>query len=177
MKLGGKKLSANVVVIPIPRGDGEDIFFRAQAVLSMEEFDKICPVPKAPKKLVKGQGLSENRNDPIFLAAMKDYAKNRLSWMVIESLKATPDLEWETVKADEPSTWNGYEKELREAGFSEMELVRVVQGVMDANCLNEDLINEARKRFLSLAQQGGECQSLTDEAPSSPSTEPANASG
>lgn len=176
MKLGGKKLSANVVIIPIPRGTDEAHIFKAQAVLDMQAFDAVCPMPKAPKKLIKGQGLSEDRNNPVYKAALADYAKNRLAWMVLESLKATPDLEWETVNPDDPSTWMNYEKELREGGFSEMEMVRLVQGVMDANCLNEELINEARKRFLSPAQPEGECPSLTDEAQSSPSSEPVSAS-
>lgn len=175
MKLGGKKLEPNVVIIPIPRGHDEQIVFKAAAISSMEDFDKILPVPKPKVKVLPNGQKSENRNDPAFKEALKEYSKARLSWMVLESLKATPDLVWEQVDLDQPHTWALYEKELREAGFSEMELVRIVQGVMDANCLNEDLINEARKRFLSQAQPGEECQSPTDEVLTSQSSEPANA--
>ena len=68
--------------------------------------------------------------------------------MIVYSLQSTPELEWEIVNYDKPETWASYEEELREAGFSEIEIGRVVMGVMRANSLDESLIDEARNSFL-----------------------------
>jgi len=166
MKLGGQTPCQNLVIIAIPRGNDAAIIFKAQAIMSMAEFDKICPAPKPrTKKLPNGQ-MSEQRNTPEFKKALQEYAEMRMAWMVLESLKATPELEWETIDPDQPSTWANYKKELKDAGFSDYELLRITQGMIDANCLNEDLINEARQRFLSPPQLDEASQSQLDEAPS-----------
>jgi hypothetical protein len=41
-----------------------------------------------------------------------------------------------------------YDKELRDSGFSDTEVQRIIIGVMDANCLNDSKLDEAKKRFL-----------------------------
>lgn len=149
MKILGKTISGpNVELIVIPRGNGEDIILKAQAVLNPEDFNKICPEPKAPTQMIRGGQRSENITDPGYKSQMELYKKHQFAWLVIESLKATDGLEWETILPGEPSTWENYEKELTASGFSVYEVGRIVQAVMVANCLNEDRIEEARKRFL-----------------------------
>ncbi len=69
--------------------------------------------------------------------------------MILESLKATPNLEWESVNPSDPKTWGGYENELVDAGFSIPEISRVIDCVFDANGLNQKKIDEATKRFLA----------------------------
>jgi hypothetical protein len=167
MKIGGQTPGTNLVIVAIPRGNGPDIIFKAQAIMSMEVFDKVCPAPKPRTKTLPGGGKSENRNDPEFKKAQSQYAEMRMAWMVLESLKATPGLEWETIDPDQPHTWVNYKKELKEAGFSDYELLRITQGMIDANCLNEDLINEARQRFLSPAPPEEASQSPLDEVTTS----------
>jgi hypothetical protein len=150
MKFKGKKLEGpNEVIIPILR-DGEDMIFKARAVLSYEEFDRVCPVPKPPMVLLKGNDeATPALKDPKYMKAMDEYSLKRSAFMIITSLSATPELEWESVKMDDPSTWIGYEEELRKAGLSAMEIGRLIGGVLDANGLDEQKIEEAKKRFLA----------------------------
>ena len=153
MKMFGQKVEGpNVEWIVIPRGNGNDIVFKAQAILDMKAFEEKCKPPQPGKKMLPGGVIKEDHEDPIYKDAVKAFADMRYSWIVIQSLKATEGLEWDTVKEDEPATWNNWEVELKEAGFSKTEVQYVMMGVANANALNQDKIDEARTSFL-LSQQ------------------------
>lgn len=157
MKMNGRKIEKpNQEIIALPRSDGNDLIFIAQAVLSYEVFDKMCPPPKPAMKLKKGGEKEFDFNNPVYKEQLNQYSRKRYAWMILESLKATPNLEWETVDFGKPETWANYEKELQSAGVSDVEAQRIVQGVSDANCLNEGKIQEARKRFLAGTLEVGE---------------------
>lgn len=178
MKFGGKKIEgANVVIIPIPRGNtpAEALIFKAQAVLDMTEFDKLCPPPRASVKKRKDGAKVQNTADPVYKAAVQEYSERRTHYIVLKSLEATPDLEWETVQMSDASTWGNFQKELVDSGFSENEIVRLYTGVMEANGMSEQLVDEARKSFLARQEEAElESTSQTDELPTTPSSEPAN---
>lgn len=149
MKIGGRQIKGpNVELIIIPRSEGGDIIFKAQAVLNDEEFKKLCPLPEPKKVMGKGGALIPDPDDKGYRVALQEHAALRTAWMILKSLEATPELEWETVKMDDPNSWSNYEKELRDSGFSDAEMNRVVIGVMNANALNDAKIEEARARFL-----------------------------
>jgi hypothetical protein len=163
MKLGSRTLGTpNIEVLVLPRGDG-DIVFKAQAVLNMKDFEKLYPAPEPPTKMYPGGRKAEEVNDPDYIKSMEEYSETRFHYMALQSLKATEELEWETVDESDPSTWKNYVDELGEAGFTEVEVNRVIQIVLDANCLNEDRIDEARRRFL-LQQQEALEKSMTPAA-------------
>jgi len=148
MRIKGKKIEGpNVEIIVIPRKD-EDIVFKAQAVLDLEDFEKLCPVPKPPQMLKRGVGMVDDVEDVNYKIAMRVHAERRIDWIVLQSLKATPDLEWETVDYGQPDTWRLYKKELRDSGFGEYEINRIINGVMIANSLDDRKMEEARERFL-----------------------------
>lgn len=150
MKIAGKQISGpNVETVIFPRADG-DIVFRAQAVLDYTDFDALCPVPSPPVTMLPGGLKSEDRNDASYMEKMFEWADHKGTWMAIESLKATENLEWETVNPSEPSTWDNYKEELKQAGFTEADRVRVLQCVSSANGLSQDRIDEAMKRFLAV---------------------------
>jgi hypothetical protein len=155
MKYKGKKVKGkNVEIIPIPRPD-EDLIFIAEAVPGWEAFEKLCPEPEPPQILRPG-GIKENDvNDPTFKKRAVEHAELRTHWLVLMSLQATPDLEWETVDMNDPATWNNYEKELKEAEFTPLELGRIVRGVMRANALDDDMIEAARQGFLRTREGQG----------------------
>lgn len=149
MKINGKKIEGpNEEIVVIPRNSG-DIVFKARAVLSFDEFDKLCPLPVPPKTLMKGGGFSENVESPEYKKNLDDWTSRRTHWMILESLKATENLEWETVDASKTDTWENYQTELLSSGFSPMEQARIVQAVTSACGLNQDKIDEATKRFLA----------------------------
>jgi len=148
MKYKGKKLEGrNKEVIPIPRSGG-DIIFIAEAVDSFDEFDKLVPEPKPPIIIKPGNVKIENTKDKKYLEALEEHNKLRTHFLVIKSLKDSPDLEWETVDFSKSETWPNYEKELKEAGLNDIEIGRIVMGVMRANSLDETMIEEARNNFL-----------------------------
>ena len=164
MKIHGKKLDGpSIEVVVIPRQSG-DLVFKAKAVLDYEECEKLNPMPQAPKRLMPGGAVQENTEDPRYKKAMTDWANRKFYWMLLIALQATEGLEFETVEMDDPSTWENYKQEMRDAGISPGELARIEICVSDACGLNQAKIDEATKRFLA-----GQAQ--VPAAPSSPSSE------
>lgn len=157
MKIQGKKIEgANEVVIVIPRGSSSDIILKARAILDITPFEEICPPPEPPKKMLPGGREVKNLKDPNFLKQLDAYSIKRLSWIVLTSLEATEGLEWEKVDLSDPTTWNNFQEEMKEAGFSNVEVNRIVEECIEVNALNEDKIQEARERFLLETQEQDE---------------------
>lgn len=154
MKITGHTFTGpktNIIVIPRDEGD---IIFKARAILDYKEFDAICEAPKPPVRKkpgeTKGTPVFE---DPEFQEKLDDYARKRTNYMILKSLEATEGLEWEKIKLSEPETWHLYEEELAGAFFSEVEVTQIINGVLDANSLDDEKIKEARERFLALQRQ------------------------
>lgn len=149
MKIAGRKLEGpNIETVVIPRQDG-DIVFKCQAVLSYDDFEKLCPMPTPPEVLKPGGVQSFNTEDPKYVEAVQKYSEQRTSYMVLQSLSATEGLEWGTVKMDDPSTWDNYTDEMAKAGLSDAECARIIHTVTSANGLNQKRIDEATERFLA----------------------------
>ncbi len=166
MKYKGQKvLSRNQEIIPIPRPDG-DIVFIANAVRNWEEFDKILSEPKPPTILKPGGVKIEDKRDPSYLKALDEYNELRTHYLVLKSIDESPDIEWETVDLTKPDTWKNYRKELQDSNFTDIEIGRIMMGVMRANSLDEKMIDEARISFLH-GQQGSDQQNLPQEEQSS----------
>lgn len=162
MKIQGKKIEGkNTEICPIPRPGG-DIIFIAQSV-DMDEFTSLCPQPIPPKKIIKGGQKVDDVEHPSFIRKMRAYGEKRVAYMVIKSLEATPGLEWEKVNPSDASTWEEYTQELKESGFTDIEIGRIIDAVMTANCLNETRLEEARARFLLSRQQKDDDQSTPEE--------------
>lgn len=156
MLLNGRKVSgANIETVIIPRGDYNDLVFKCQAVLDIDNFEKLYPEPKAPMIIRPGGKQDYDYKDEGYLRSEAEYGNIRWSWIVLQSLKATETLQWETVDDKNPNTWKNWRNELRDAGLSFMEISRIERGVMAANCLDEAKIEEARQRFtVSQSLQG-----------------------
>lgn len=154
MKIKGKKIEGpNIEIIPIPRAMGDDIIFKAQAVLDMGPFEKMCPTPVPPMKRLGSGDTIPNLQDEAYLKSLTNLATKRLAWIVLTSLQATEGLEWETVDLSDHTTWELFREEMRKSGFSDIEINRVVAGCISANALNDDKIEAARERFLRTAQE------------------------
>lgn len=139
-------------VIVIPKGKKEFVF-KADAVLDYTEFESLCPRPKPPVILKKGGKQELNIEDETYNEKVAKWCGARINWMIITSLKATPDLEWETIDAKNPETWGNYEKELLKF-FPDKDVQRIIEIVFVACGLNQNRIDEATERFL--AGQGQE---------------------
>jgi hypothetical protein len=174
MKIGGKKIEGiNTEICVIPRGEGPPIVFTCKAVLDMKPFEKLCPLPKPPVVIKPGGKKYEDVESPSYKAQLETNAKQRMSYMILKSLEATEGLEWETVKLSDPSTWDNYTKELEDSGFSQIEVMRIVNTAAAANCLDENRLEQARKDFLAglLVSANGQSSHKEDQ-PSIQSGEP-----
>lgn len=149
MKMNGKILEPIIEVMVIPRQTG-DLVFKAKPVNDYDIFDKLCPVPKPPMVLRKGESIqTPDLDDDEYKEAVKQYNDRRVNWMMLESLKATDGLEWSTVNYNDPTTWDNYKKELVESGLTAADAIRIFNLVIDACGLNQKKIDEATKAFLA----------------------------
>lgn len=163
MKLHGKKIEeCNVEYVVIPRPSG-DIAFKCTAVLDFSKFAELCPPPKPPMKMVKGGAHMPNFNDPGYNKALENQGQLKYYFTILESLKSTKGLEWETVDPNNPKTWNKLEDELKSSGFNEFEINRIVRGVLRANSLDERMLEEARQNFMKVLEEEKESSSQEAE--------------
>lgn len=149
MKIRGKEFKTrNREVIPFTR-NGEVFAFIAEAVTSYEEFDKLVEFPIAPEIMKPGGVKTRDVDSKQYREAMEKYATLKSHWLMLTSLRATEDLEWETVDYNKPDTWEKFPDELRNAGFTEFEMQRIMEGVWNANGLTTKAIEQARDDFLA----------------------------
>jgi len=179
MKLAGQKIQGQYVEdIYIPRGidGGEGVLFKAKAVNDLSRFEELCPEP-IPRMITRpGEAPVPDIANPQYKERLRKHSEKRLAFMILESLSATEGLEWEAVKLDEPDTWLNYTQELKEAGFSQVEINLIIAGVMRVNSLDEEHIRAARERFLALKTlQVADQSSQQEEQDSTPSGEAVNA--
>jgi hypothetical protein len=173
MRIGNAILSGpNEEILVLPRPEGE-IVFRARAVVSMDEFEALVPIPKAPGVLTK-DGMVPQLDDETYLQKMDRYNTQRFAYICVKSLIPS-DIEWEEVTLDNPKTWTKWEKELSDAGLSDVEVNRVARCVMQANALDEGKLQEARELFLrGEAEVAKRSSGPQTEPENSPSGEPAS---
>lgn len=151
MKMQGKVLAPpEPEVIVVPRSNGDNLIFQAGAVLDYAFFDENIKQPVPPRVIRPGQpeGLPDEK-DPKYVAAVTDFGKKRFHYMILKSLESTPGLEWETVNMADSETWSNYESELKASGFTNIEINRIIGGVMTAQGLDDDRIREARESFFA----------------------------
>lgn len=176
MKIAGKKVkNPNIVIIILPRQDGNDLVFKAGPVQSFEQFDAAYPMPKPPQVIGPSGSKFFNFEDKLYIAQVALRNKARTNWMVLESLKLTESLEWETVDPSKPDTWGNFEQELKEVGLAETEITRIINGVLTANSLDESKVEAARESFLLRQREALEKSSSSQGEPTNTeSGEPAN---
>jgi hypothetical protein len=147
MKIAGidPKTLCNEVLLVLPRAE-QNIVFRARGLKDMEEFQAKCPLPKPPGKFTKDGWVAEE-NDPTYQQVMAEWGKKRLGYIVTRSLEPS-NIEWDTVKLDDPRTWANWETDLIDGGLTQIEANRVLALVMEANSLDEAKLSKARELFL-----------------------------
>ncbi len=151
----------------LPRGE-DVIVFKARGLPDFDEFHKFVPEPIPPKKMTR-DGLVADANNLDYKNDMEIYAKRRLAYMVIKSLEPT-GIEWETAKPEDPGSWTKWEDDFKAAGFTQIEIGRITGLVLEANCLDEAKLKQAREVFLRGPQPASEgTDGLTIEPASTPS--------
>jgi hypothetical protein len=174
LKIGGvdpRTLPAEETLV-LPRGD-QFIVFKAAGLPNMDAFNKMCPEPQPPGAMTK-DGWVPNPGDKGYLSILANYHKQRLAYMIVFSLSPS-QIEWETVDAENPATWANWEADLKNAGLSQVECNRVIGLVLEANCLDDNKLKQAREAFLKGPPMlvPSTSSSQTPEAASSQPGEPA----
>lgn len=174
MKLHGIKIEGPASkTIVFPRSTG-NIAFVLQAVLEADEFDKVLSIPKPPVRLLKGGQKQVFIDDPEYRKKMEKWGTAKHHWMFLKSISATPGLEWETIKVDDPETWTNYETELIAAGLTEPERLRIMQAYIEVQGLDDKKIEEATNSFLAGLQEAkAEELSPSTDLKDTPSGDPA----
>lgn len=157
----------NLVILAIPRDDG-DLIFKFRAVTDLDDFEKMCPEPSPPRVVKPGGEAILNVNDPAYRSSVDEWASRQTHYQFLKSIEATEGLEWETVKMDDPGTWQNWKSDLRKAGFSIGEMNAIWNYFMKANTLSAAMVEEATKRFLTLTREKAE-NSQSQTAGTSPS--------
>jgi hypothetical protein len=153
MKLNGKIVNVpNLKIIPIIRDD-QTIILKVSPLKSFDDFEKICPIPDPPVREIPGKGIVPMVESKEYKILLENRNRYMIEYMVLKSLEATENLTWDTVDLNDPSTYVNYTNELIEAGFTTIEITRIVKAVMSANSLDEDAIQKARDDFLAGNQQ------------------------
>lgn len=146
MKIAGREISGpNKVTLVLPREDSEDIVIIAQAC-DTDAVDDILIEPQPPIKVIKGEKIKDLKDEG-YIDQMNNYYVRRLAYIILKSLEPS-DIEWETVDIEDPKTWTNYNQELKDAGFSTVEINRIGAAVMEANALDEAKLEAARQVFL-----------------------------
>lgn len=150
MKLGGKSIKRpEKKPVVFKRGDDEYVFW-IKPVLSFEEHSKINPEPTTVRTYPGGRTEEvpdESKHD--------EWHDQRMAWLFIESLSATPDLEWDQVDLNKPETWSKFKDELADSGFSDFEINYLISQILDLSCINVNKIEEATQDFLATQQAKG----------------------
>jgi hypothetical protein len=156
MKIGGidPKLLPPEQVLVLPRVGG-DIILRARGLPDMEEFHKLCPEPQPPVMLTK-DGQKPDLVDKGYLAQEAEQRNRRWGYIVVKSLEPS-EIEWDSVKLDNPASWPNWDADLKGAGFTTAERNRVFALCLEANSLDEKKIQRARELFLA----GGQAESTS----------------
>jgi hypothetical protein len=167
MKIQGRVLkNDNIQTVVFPRSSG-NIAFDFQPVLDWEKsFNAVCPMPKPPMVMTPGAAKAKPKmDDPKFQDALRKYAERKGNYMFLLSISATEGLEWETVRLEDPESWENVFTELEAAGFTQSEQNRMLEAYQAANSLDDDLLDKVREAFLLERRMGGL------ESSSSPNTE------
>jgi len=153
MKLHGIKLQGPATkTIVLPRQNG-NLVFTFQAVLNTDEFNKIYPPPKPPVKKLPGGGKVAVTEDKKYGEELQKWGELKAHWVFLQSISATPGLEWETVDSANPDTWKNYDEELQKAGLTESERLRLLKEYIEVQGLDDDKISQATNSFLAGLQE------------------------
>ena len=175
MKIGGidpTTLPIEVFLV-LPRGD-QEIVFRAHPVPSMDEFEALCPRPNAagqndPRRL----GADGGR--PHLPAAHVRLEPDAARLHGRQVAGAQPESSGIRSTRPIPSTWKNWSTDLRNGGLSDIECQRVMNLVLEANCLDEAKLKKAREVFLAGQEAKPASSGLPTEPQNTPSGAPASA--
>ncbi len=171
MRVSGRELrTAEPQRVSLVRGDGTTLSFQVRPLplgfhRRLRSLGIIPPQPPVriarepggtPLRDSQGHAVTiRDENDPAHAAAVECYHQRVAVLAIVESLRADPDIEWETPRpaegATEPATWTTYADsllaELERAGFTAGDLSQLCGCVCRMSRLLDEHLREARGNF------------------------------
>jgi len=175
MKINGTPVTPPTEgLLVLPRSDKEFVF-RSKPLPDFDKFNALVPLPEPPGVLTK-DGWVPDVKDKNYVQVITNYHLQRNAFLVIHTLEPS-NIEWDKVDINNPKTWNGWEKEMRDAGFTQPEVNCIFQFVIETNSLSEEKLRVARESFLrgQVAAQAKSSGPQTEQA-TTQSGEPVTAS-
>ena len=148
MKFNGTEIKPNVVWVVIPRNP-LDITIEINCLTQQdyEAFDELVEEPTPPQMMKPGGVTDVDRSDPGYLSALADKSRRRTAYIYLKSLEKSA-LEFEKARLADPETWCDVFQELEDT-FGQAETAKIMEGILAANGLDGDKIEEATQAFLA----------------------------
>ena len=140
----------------------------------MDEFEALCPRPIPPGKMTR-DGWVPMENDPTYQQVMAEWGQPAARLHGREVAGAEPDRMGYGQRWPIPRTWKNWSADLRNGGLSDIECHRVMNLVLEANCLDEAKLKKAREVFLAGQEPKPASSGLPTEPQNTPSGAPASA--
>jgi len=171
MKFRGETVEPETCIVEIPKS-GQIITFIFKTVLNMKGFTD--PFPEAPTMFRQGKKV-QNQDDPLYKDRVEKWVERRTAWMFLKSCEDSPDIEWETVNIEDPSTYLNLYTEL-ESTFNIIEQAKIMEAFTEVNSLTESKLEKARESFLDqeMSLQDAVSISQSVEVNNTPSGSPVN---
>lgn len=142
MKLAGIKVSAKYTKEVTFYRETENFVFKLEAVGNYKDFEESCSQPLPPVITKPGGNEYQNIDDKEYIERLEEWSAWRIHWMAVNTIK---EVEWDTVTTD-PETYENWQEDLRNAGFSQIEVSKLQNHIMIVNGLIEpERIDEALK--------------------------------
>lgn len=158
MKVNGRRLEPpKPLDVIFPRHDQPDVHFRMQAVPDESPFTKAHPEPEPPMIGKPGEAMKPNHKDSGYKQQLAQWNDRHLGWLMLSALKPTQGLEFENASLDDPASWSwkALYAEMLTSGLNDHEVSVLLKKLRQVNSVDEEAMEEARKRFLqSAAGQG-----------------------
>lgn len=127
----------------------EHVSLLVRPIESYDRFHELVKTPRPPVRHYPGGATKDDTTDPEYLKLKSEHYAKFNAWMVIESIRHTPQLEFEKVDVNDPDTWLAVDEELDELLYSH-EQARVLEEINKMNSVTDESLVRARERFLSL---------------------------
>jgi len=149
MRINGVEFNKPMTVEFVFPYNGIDIVLKAKAVSDYTEFDKLCPQPVPPMKVLATGEKIPHLEAKEYVAAMGVYNTKHSDWTVLTSISATDDLKFDTVNMADPTTWGNWKKDITKASLPDRLITKIYTLVAEANLLSDEKLEQARNRFLA----------------------------
>lgn len=159
MKFKGKTVAPPPVLEHVIPREPENIVFRCEAVLDYSEFEKLVPIPQPPLVTPVGKAPYQDKRDKKYLKKLDERNELRTRWMLLKTISKS-EVEFETIKMDDPSTWENLEDELATV-LTPYEVGQLIGKIYEANIPSERT-KDAAENFSHLSNMLQQAQESSD---------------